>query len=91
MTAIRLGSSEWHVVVRGCIQPSVAKYLLIQITQSFLHLLHPNRVYRIKKVECCTGGSMETLGKKSFWGAMVFVAVFVTSIVLLLADNARAR
>jgi len=36
-------------------------------------------------------GFMETLGKKSFWGAMVFVAVFVTSIVVLLADNAVAR
>jgi hypothetical protein len=34
---------------------------------------------------------METFGKKSFWGAMVFVAVFVTSIVVLLADNAMAR
>ena len=30
---------------------------------------------------------METLGKKAFWGAMVFVAVFVTSIVVLLADK----
>ena len=36
-------------------------------------------------------GLMETLGKKSFWGAMVFVAVFVTSIVVLLADKAVAR
>ena len=34
---------------------------------------------------------METFGKKSFWGAMVFVAVFVTSIVVLLADNVMAR
>jgi hypothetical protein len=34
---------------------------------------------------------METLRKKSFWGAMVFVAVFVTSIVVLLADNAMGR
>jgi hypothetical protein len=34
---------------------------------------------------------METLRKRSFWGAMVFVAVFVTSIVVLLADNAMAR
>ena len=37
------------------------------------------------------GGLMETLRKKSFWGAMVFVAVFVTSIVVLLSDNAMAR
>jgi hypothetical protein len=37
------------------------------------------------------GGLLETLRKKSFWGAMVFVAVFVTSIVVLLADNAMAR
>ena len=34
---------------------------------------------------------METLRKKSFWGAMVFVAVFVTSIVVLLTDKAMAR
>jgi hypothetical protein len=34
---------------------------------------------------------METMRKKSFWGAMVFVAVFVTSIVVLLSDNAMAR
>jgi hypothetical protein len=54
--------------------------------------LHPNRDYRIKKSESsCTGMFMETLRKKSFWGAMVFVAVFVTSIVVLLADNAMAR
>jgi hypothetical protein len=36
-------------------------------------------------------GLMETLRNKSFWGAIVFVAVFVTSIVVLLADNAMAR
>jgi hypothetical protein len=36
-------------------------------------------------------GLMETLGKKSFWGTMVFVAVFVTSIVVLLTDKAMAR
>jgi hypothetical protein len=36
-------------------------------------------------------GLMETLRNKSFWAAMVFVAVFVTSIVVLLADNAVAR
>jgi len=54
--------------------------------------LHPNRAYRIKKSESsCAGMFMETLRKKSFWGAMVFVAVFVTSIVVLLADNAMAR
>lgn len=34
---------------------------------------------------------METVRDKSFWGAMVFVAVFVTSIIVLLADNAVAR
>ena len=34
---------------------------------------------------------METFGKKSFWGTMVFVAVFVTSIVVLLADQAMGR
>jgi hypothetical protein len=36
-------------------------------------------------------GLMETLRNKSFWGALVFLAVFVTSIVVLLADNAMAR
>jgi hypothetical protein len=36
-------------------------------------------------------GFMETLGKKSFWGVVVFVAVFVTSIVVLLTDQAMAR
>lgn len=36
-------------------------------------------------------GLMETVRDKSFWGAMVFVAVFVTSIIVLLADNAVAR
>lgn len=34
---------------------------------------------------------MDTLRDKSFWGAVVFVAVFVASIVVLLADNAMAR
>ena len=34
---------------------------------------------------------METVRDKSFWGAIVFVAVFVTSIIVLLADNAMAR
>jgi hypothetical protein len=34
---------------------------------------------------------METLRNKSPWGALIFVAVFVTSIVVLLADNAMAR
>jgi len=37
------------------------------------------------------GGLMETLRNKSFWGAMVFVVVFVTSIIVLLADNVMAR
>lgn len=37
------------------------------------------------------GGLMETVRDKSFWGAVVFVALFVTSIVVLLADNAMAR
>ena len=34
---------------------------------------------------------METLRDKSRWGVIVFVAVFVTSIVVLLADNSMAR
>jgi hypothetical protein len=34
---------------------------------------------------------METVRDKSFWGAIVFVAVFVTSIIVLLADNSMAR
>jgi hypothetical protein len=34
---------------------------------------------------------METVRDKSFWGAIVFVAVFVTSIIVLLADNAMGR
>lgn len=34
---------------------------------------------------------METFREKSFWGVIVFVAVFVTSLVVLLADNAMAR
>jgi len=36
-------------------------------------------------------GMMETVRDKSFWGAVVFVALFVTSILVLLADNAMAR
>jgi len=34
---------------------------------------------------------METLRNKSFWGAMVFVVVFVTSILILLTDSVIAR
>jgi hypothetical protein len=34
---------------------------------------------------------METVRDKSFWGAVVFVALFVTSIIILLADNAMGR
>lgn len=34
---------------------------------------------------------MEMVRDKSFWGVIVFVAVFVTSLVVLLADNAMAR
>jgi hypothetical protein len=34
---------------------------------------------------------METVRDKSFWGAIVFVALFITSIVMLLADNVMAR
>lgn len=34
---------------------------------------------------------MEIVRDKSFWGVVVFVALFVTSIVVLLADNAMAR
>jgi hypothetical protein len=34
---------------------------------------------------------MEIVRDKSFWGAVVFVAMFVTSIIVLLADNAVAR
>jgi hypothetical protein len=36
-------------------------------------------------------GIMEIVRDKSFWGAVVFVAMFVTSIIVLLADNAVAR
>jgi hypothetical protein len=41
--------------------------------------------------QICVAAVMETLRKKSFWSAMVFVAVFVASIVVLLADKAMAR
>ncbi len=34
---------------------------------------------------------MEMVRDKSFWGAVVFVAMFITSIIVLLADNAVAR
>jgi hypothetical protein len=34
---------------------------------------------------------MEIVRDKSFWGAVVFVAMFITSIIVLLADNAMAR
>jgi hypothetical protein len=34
---------------------------------------------------------METLREKSFWGVIAFVAVFIASLVVLLADNAMAR
>jgi len=34
---------------------------------------------------------MEMVRDKSFWGAVVFVAMFVTSIIVLLADKAVAR
>jgi hypothetical protein len=34
---------------------------------------------------------METVRDKSFWGAIVFVALFITSIIVLLADNAMGR
>jgi hypothetical protein len=34
---------------------------------------------------------MEIVRDKPFWGAVVFVAMFVTSIIVLLADNAVAR
>ncbi len=34
---------------------------------------------------------MEMVRDKSFWGAVVFVAMFITSIIVLLADNAMAR
>jgi hypothetical protein len=36
-------------------------------------------------------GIMEIVRDKSFWGAVVFVALFITSIIILLADNAMAR
>jgi hypothetical protein len=36
-------------------------------------------------------GLMEIVRDKSFWGAVLFVALFVTSIVVLLADNVMAR
>jgi hypothetical protein len=34
---------------------------------------------------------MDTLRDKSGWGVIIFVAVFVTSILVLLTDNAMAR
>jgi hypothetical protein len=74
-------------------RPTGSKPLLIQITsKSLLHRCIQTEPIASKKSESsCTGMFMETLRKKSFWGAMVFVAVFVTSIVVLLADNAMAR
>jgi len=36
-------------------------------------------------------GNMEIVRDKSFWGAVVFVALFVTSIIVLLADKVMAR
>jgi hypothetical protein len=36
-------------------------------------------------------GIMEIVRDKSFWGAVIFVALFVTSIIILLADNVMAR
>jgi hypothetical protein len=36
-------------------------------------------------------GIMEIVRDKSFWGAVIFVLLFVTSILVLLADNAMAR
>ena len=36
-------------------------------------------------------GIMEIVRDKSFWGAVVFVALFVTSIIVLLADNTMGR
>jgi hypothetical protein len=52
---------------------------------------HPERLYRIKTSVFAGAAIMETLRNSSFWGAVVFVAVFVTSIVVLLTDNAMAR
>lgn len=54
-------------------------------------LLHPNWLHRIKISVLAEQVLMETLRNKSLWGAIVFVAVFVTSIVVLLADNAMSR
>jgi hypothetical protein len=34
---------------------------------------------------------MENVRDKSFWGAVIFVALFVASIIVLLADHAMAR
>jgi hypothetical protein len=34
---------------------------------------------------------MDTFRDKPGWGAIIFLAVFVTSILVLLADNAMAR
>lgn len=51
----------------------------------------PRRIESSVAADSLVGGLMETLRSKSFWGAMVFVAVFVTSIVVLLADNAMSR
>jgi hypothetical protein len=34
---------------------------------------------------------MDTLRDKSRWSVIIFVAVLVTSILVLLADNAMAR
>ena len=36
-------------------------------------------------------GFMDTFRDKSNWGVIVFVAVFVASILVLLTDNAMAR
>jgi len=54
-------------------------------------MLHPSRFNASKLANLPEQAHMETLRNKSLWGAIVFVAVFVTSIVVLLADNAMSR
>jgi hypothetical protein len=86
MTATKTRPSERHVVVFG-----VAQALRSKLKKVFFPAASKPSLSHQKTESSCTGGLMETLRNKSFWGAIVFVAVFVTSIVVLLADNAMAR
>jgi hypothetical protein len=51
----------------------------------------PSSCIESKVVQFSMDGIMEMVRDKSFWGAVVFVAMFVTSIIVLLADKAVAR